>query len=257
VPDGRGGGGRWYRSGDVVRWLPGGVLEFVGRADDQVKVRGYRVEPGEVEAVVSAHPGVAASVVVAREGRLVGYVVPARGGVAPRPDVLRGFVAGRLPEYMVPSVFVVLDALPLTASGKVDRRGLPDPGGARPDLGTGFVAARDGLEEVVAGVWAAVLGVDRVGVHDNFLELGGHSLDAVEAHARLAEELTQSLSPIDIFRYPTVAALSEALRRDRGAPPRAGASADARGTAQRGRLAAWPRGAAADPDRNVQEDPSA
>ena len=182
-----GGGGRLYRTGDVVRWLADGLLEFVGRLDFQVKVRGFRVELGEVEAVVAAQSGVRDAVVVAwgEEGarRLVAYVV----ALGERVEVgrLRDGVAARLPEYMVPSLFVWLDALPLTANGKVDRAGLPPPvfGGD----GAGYVPPRSEVERVLVGVWERVLGVARVGVHDNFFDLGGDSLLAVRLAARMRE----------------------------------------------------------------------
>ncbi|MGW7365539.1 amino acid adenylation domain-containing protein [Streptomyces sp. NPDC054841] len=228
VPDPFGGsGGRLYRSGDRCVWRADGVLEFVGRVDEQVKIRGFRVEPGEVEAVVAGHPGVAECLVMVREDRpgdrrLVAYVrpVPSKSGsgVEPvSPVELRGLVQGSLPEYMVPAAFVRVSRFPLTVNGKVDRSALPVP--AREDLAVSEGAEPVGeVERTVAEVWSRVLGVDRVGLHDNFFALGGQSLLATEAVARLNDTFGVDLSLPMIFQEPTVAALAARIEEERAEP---------------------------------------
>ncbi|HYH82092.1 MAG TPA: amino acid adenylation domain-containing protein, partial [Longimicrobium sp.] len=206
-----GGGGRLYRTGDRVRWSADGELEFVGRVDEQVKIRGFRIEPGEIEAALAAHPEVRETVVLAREDapgdrRLVAYVVP-RDGADANPSELRAHLAGRLPDYMVPSAFVVLDGLPLTPNGKVDRRALPAPDAARPGAGAGYLAPRTWAEEVLAGIWAQVLGVERVGVHYNFFELGGDSILSIQVVSR-ARAAGLRITPRQLFESPTAAELA-------------------------------------------------
>jgi len=208
-----GDGARLYKTGDLVRYRADGNIEFLGRVDHQVKVRGFRVELGEIEVALSQHPAVGEAVVLAREDgnkRLVGYVVP-EGEQSPGVTALRGFLRGRLPEYMIPSAFVVLESLPLTPSGKVDRRALPAPDGARPELEAVYVAPRTPMEELLANIWAQVLGIGRVGVHDNFFELGGHSLLATQLISRLHEAFQVELPLRDLFESPTVAALAECV----------------------------------------------
>jgi amino acid adenylation domain-containing protein len=211
VADRFGGGGRLYRSGDLVRWLPGGVLEFLGRMDEQVKIRGLRVELGEVQSVLAGAPGVGSAVVVVRDDgpggrRLVGYCVPGAGGAVDAAAV-RGACRARLPEYMVPQL-VVLDALPLTPNGKVDRRALPAPGVSRLAGDGEFVAPRTEVEAAVAGMWCEVLGVERVGVHDNFFALGGHSLLATRVVNKVEQLTGLEVSLKEFLLAPTVAALT-------------------------------------------------
>jgi acyl carrier protein len=210
-----GDGGRLYRTGDVVRWRADGNLEFLGRIDDQIKLRGFRIEPGEVEAEMMAHPDVGEAVVVARpdgsgERRLFAYFVAA-GERVPTHIELRSWLVGRVPEYMVPAGFVVLAELPLTPNGKVDRRALPAPDGVRPVLREVFVAPRNAVEEVLAGLWAEVLGVDRVGVDDNFFELGGHSLLATQVVSRARAAFDVDLPLATLFEAPTVAELADTI----------------------------------------------
>ena len=211
-------GDRLYRTGDLARCRPDGSIEFLGRIDHQVKIRGFRIEPGEIEAVLAQHPGVGENTVTAREDepdnkRLVAYVVP-RGGRAPvTGELLRNFLREKLPEYMIPSVFVMLEALPLTPSGKVDRRALPVPDQNRPELKEAFVAPRTPAEKVIAGIWAEVLGLERVGIHDNFFELGGHSLAAVEVISRVINAFQVEPSLRSVFETPTVAGLAEVIQQ--------------------------------------------
>ncbi|HWM88866.1 MAG TPA: MupA/Atu3671 family FMN-dependent luciferase-like monooxygenase, partial [Kofleriaceae bacterium] len=207
VPDRFGpAGGRLYRTGDRVRWRRDGSLEFLGRIDLQLKVRGFRVEPGEIEAALSAHPRVRHSAVVAREDaggrRLVAYLVAQPGGPALDAGELRGFLKQRLPEWMVPSAFVSLEALPLTRNGKLDRAALPAPEVTR--AGAGFVAPGTVAEQALAEVWCEVLGLERVGAHDNFFDLGGDSILSIRVIAR-ARERGLALTPRQMFQHQTVA----------------------------------------------------
>ncbi|GAA0799437.1 non-ribosomal peptide synthetase [Spirilliplanes yamanashiensis] len=205
-------GSRMYRTGDVVRRRPDGDLEFRGRSDDQVKVRGFRIEPGEVEAALTGHGAVARSAVVVRAGRLVGYVVPAPGHT-PDPAELTRHAAAHLPAHMVPSAVVVLDALPTTPSGKLDRRALPDP----PAAATTATPPGTLRERLLADLFAEALGVDGVGADDDFFALGGHSLLAARLTARIRETLGAAVGLRDLFDAPTVAGLARHL--DAGAPP--------------------------------------
>ncbi|MFJ4323024.1 non-ribosomal peptide synthase/polyketide synthase [Streptomyces tricolor] len=205
-------GTRMYRTGDIVRWSPDGELEFVGRADDQIKIRGFRVEPAEIEARLTAHPGIAEAVVSLYEDagrkRLAAHVVPAAGAAVPSAAGLRDHLAAGLPDYMLPAAFVTVPELPLTANGKVDRRRLPAPdwsaGGERTHR-----APRTETERTLAGIWAELLGVERVGVDDNFFMLGGDSILSIQVVSR-ARAAGLTLTPRDLFRHPTVAGLAAA-----------------------------------------------
>ncbi|MDC0706903.1 amino acid adenylation domain-containing protein [Stigmatella sp. ncwal1] len=207
-------GERLYRTGDRVRYRADGNLEFVGRADGQVKVRGHRIELGEIEAVLSKHHAVREGVVVVREEvegnkRLVAYVVGQEGEEV-EAERLKGFVGERLPEYMVPTAYVVMEALPLTANGKVDHKALPPPGQSEVEAKR-QVAPRNQTEELVAGIWGELLGVDKVGVHDNFFDLGGHSLMATQVLSRIRDTLHVELAVSQLFKFPTVAGLAQLL----------------------------------------------
>jgi len=206
-------GERLYRTGDRVRWRRDGHLEFLGRVDDQVKIRGHRVEPGEVRAALEACPGVERAAVVASAEqpaggpRLVAYVVPRAGLPAPEPETLRRLLRERLPEPMVPSAFVALAALPLTANGKLDRRALPPPA----DEERAWRPPRTAVEERLAAIWAEVLGRERVGVDDNFFALGGHSLLATQVVARVRQVLGRDLELRHLFAEPTLAHLASRI----------------------------------------------
>ncbi|MER6961682.1 amino acid adenylation domain-containing protein [Streptomyces sp. NPDC000618] len=201
-------GTRMYRTGDVVRRRPDGELEFVGRADEQVKVRGFRVEPGEIESVLAAHPAVGRAVVTVCEERLVGYVVPERSTAAPQSGALLAFLRDRLPEHLVPSAVVLLEALPLTPNGKLDKAALPDPGFASETHGR---APRTPREQLLAGLFGELLGVERVGLDDSFFDLGGHSLLATRLVSRVRAVLGTELALRTLFETPTVSGLAAAL----------------------------------------------
>jgi amino acid adenylation domain-containing protein/non-ribosomal peptide synthase protein (TIGR01720 family) len=209
-PAGDGPPARLYRTGDVARWLASGEIEYLGRADFQVKLRGFRIELGEIEVTLLAHPAVREAVVVVRGDPpgLVAYLVCPHDAPAPSVAELRAFLAERLPEPMIPAAFVLLAALPLTASGKVDRRALPAPDESlRPDLGEAYVAPRSGVEEELARIWASVLRRPSVGARDNFFAAGGDSILAIQIVAR-AQAAGIRLTPRQIFQHPTVAGLA-------------------------------------------------
>jgi amino acid adenylation domain-containing protein len=225
-------GGRLYRTGDMARYRRDGELEFLGRGDDQVKVRGYRVELGEVETMLSQHPGVREAVVVAREEpgggkRLVAYVVAhdaAREGSGNgdngggesgvRSSELRAYLKERLPEYMVPGAYVQLEQMPLSPNRKVDRKALPEPEGAGVERETEYVAARTPVEELLVEIWAELLGLERVSIHDNFFELGGHSLLATQLVSKLQQTLVIEVPLRQIFETPTIAEFAAAISQN-------------------------------------------
>lgn len=210
-------GERLYRTGDLGRWLRTGDIEFLGRADSQVKVAGHRIELGEIESVLAGHPQVKLAVVAARgerQGpkRLAGYVVAVDATAPPAAQDIRAFLAERLPSYMVPPDLVTLAALPLTRNGKVDRAGLPAPKiAARPLDAAGAEAPETSAERTLAGIWSAVLGIDAIGRHDHFFELGGDSLLGVRVLARAAEAGLW-LTPDDLYSHPTIAGLAAVAR---------------------------------------------
>ncbi len=215
---------RLYRTGDRVRWRSDGNLEFLGRLDRQIKVRGFRIEPGEVESALTEHADVAEAVVLPREDRtgehcLVAYLVLVRGATTSATDEIREHVSRLLPAYMVPSAFVVLHRLPLTANGKVDRAALPAPRAEREESARGYLAPRSQAEQALAAIWAQVLGLERVGVEDNFFELGGHSLLAIRLFAAIEAELGKRLPLAALFEGPSIARLAELLSRDGWVPP--------------------------------------
>ncbi|MGE5674567.1 MAG: non-ribosomal peptide synthetase, partial [Mycobacterium leprae] len=217
--------GRLYKTGDMARYRPDGSLEFAGRSDFQVKIRGFRIELGEIETMLKLADGVRGAVVTAWEGasggkQLVAYVVPEEGRPL-KAETLRAFLKQQLPDYMVPAAFVLLDELPLTPNGKVDRRALPAPELPAEE----YVAPRTPLEEVLADIWRAVLGVKRVGIHDSFFALGGHSLLATRITAQICTALGVDLKAASLFAAPTVAELAVVVDQarqeagDRQIPP--------------------------------------
>ena len=215
-------GGRMYRTGDFARFRPDGQIEFLGRMDHQVKIRGYRIELGEIETVVGEQEGVRECVAMVREDvagdkRLVCYVV-GEESLSPTARELRSPLLDKLPEYMLPSVFVLLDKFPLTPNGKVDRKALPAPEQSRPDLAEAFVEPRTSLERVLAGIWSQVLGLERVGVDDNFFELGGHSLLVTQLLSRVHEACQMKLPMRYMFEAPTVAGLAARMIQEEELP---------------------------------------
>jgi aspartate racemase len=217
-------GARLYKTGDRVCYLPDGNIEFLGRVDHQVKIRGFRIEPGEIETVLRQHPSVRETIVMAREDpagekQLVAYVVAQREAL-PTPGELRDFLKKKLPDYMVPAVFMPLDALPLMPNGKLDHGALPEPERTRSEPGRGFVPPRNALEVQLSNLWEEVLGIRPVGVTDNFFELGGHSLAAVRLFALIEKRLGKKVPLATVFQGATVEHLANILQRHAKAAPR-------------------------------------
>jgi natural product biosynthesis luciferase-like monooxygenase protein len=216
-------GRRMYRTGDLARYRPDGNVEFLGRVDQQVKLRGFRIELEEIEAALNEHPTVREAVVSAREDaqgdkRLVAYVVPAQPSLL-KVGELRNHLRRRLPDYMVPAAFVLLEALPLTSNGKVNRKALPDPGGSALHSRGGYAAPRSDVERAVAAIWQQALGVEKVGRYDNFFELGGHSLLMVQVHSQLREAFGKEVPIIKLLEHPTVSSLSKFLAEEQAELP--------------------------------------
>ncbi len=210
---------RLYKTGDIAHYLPDGNIEFLGRIDFQVKIRGFRIELGEIEAALSKHPAIGETVIADCEDipgnkRLVAYFVPVQEDF---PDIseLRSFLRKKLPDYMIPSVFVKLNTIPLTPNGKINRRALPAPEVTRPELEQTYVAPRNPLEDVLADIWADVLGLEKVGVHDNFFELGGHSLQAIQLLSKMSTAVKHNFSVKNIFLYPTIASFADTIEKNR------------------------------------------
>ena len=219
-------GQRMYRTGDLARWLSNGMIDFLGRVDQQVKVRGYRVDLGEIETQIRQHGDVGEAAVVAhrdnpQEVQLVAYVVPTAEYQPPNGQSwqsvfvrdVRGYLKGKLPDYMLPAMILPLESLPLTHNGKVDVKALPRPKQERPDLETSYLAPQNEVERTIADIWQKILQVEKVGIHDNFFDLGGHSLLLVQVHDQLRQSYGQ-LSLIDLFRHPTIRSLAVHLNPD-------------------------------------------
>jgi amino acid adenylation domain-containing protein len=216
-------GARLYKTGDLGRYLPDGNIAFLGRNDQQVKIRGFRIELGEIEAELCAHEAVNEAVITVREDvpgdkRLVAYLV-FNQSPAPTIPELRSYLKTRLLDYMIPSTFVAIDALPLTSNGKIDRKLLPAPDGLRPDLGVEYIAPRNDIERTIAAIWQESLRVENIGMHDNFFDRGGYSLLVVEVNSKLRKAFNRDIPLVDMFMYTTVSALAEYLSAGQDAQP--------------------------------------
>ncbi len=214
---------RLYRTGDLARWLPNGTLECLGRVDNQVKIRGFRIELGEIETVLARHAAIAQCVVAARDAgfgdKILAAYFETRSSSIPDAADLRNHLKKDLPDYMIPSAFVRMEKLPLTANGKIDRKALPAPDHSRIDVGGNYVAPRDATEQTLAQVWSKVLKLDRVGVHDDFFALGGHSLLALRIVVEIEKAFQRRLPLATLLQSPTIADLANVLRQRDAAPP--------------------------------------
>ncbi|MCP6760239.1 MAG: amino acid adenylation domain-containing protein [Fischerella sp. CENA71] len=207
-----------YKTGDLGRWLPDGNIEFLGRIDHQVKIRGFRVELGEVETFLSQHPNVRENIVIVHQEepgnlQLVAYVV-AKTEPVPSISELRNFLKEKLPDHMLPSTFVMLESLPIAPSGKVDRKALPKPDNLRPILETAYVLPRNEMEHTIADIWQKILKVEKVGIQDNFFDLGGHSLNVLQVYSKLRELFKPDLAITDLFKYPTISSIARFLNQE-------------------------------------------
>jgi amino acid adenylation domain-containing protein len=209
-----------YKTGDLGRWLSNGNIEFLGRIDHQVKIRGFRVELGEIETFLDQHPNVRENVVVVYQEEeevdstvLVAYIV-AKAEPAPSISELRSFLREKLPDHMVPSAFMMLENLPLAPSGKIDRKALPKPDNLRPVLETAYVLPRNDMELAIADIWQKTLKVEKVGIEDNFFDLGGHSLNVLQVYSQLRELFKADLAITDLFKYPTISSISRYLNQE-------------------------------------------
>lgn len=214
-------GARLYKTGDLARFLPDGNIEFLGRTDFQVKIRGYRIELGEIEALLNQHSAIKQAIVVAKDlsaeatedKRLVAYIIP-EPGRKPNISELRNYLNKQLPEFMVPSHFVFMNSFPVTPNGKIDRKALPEPDRTRPELEATFVEPRNQVEEVLAGIWSELLNIEKVGINDNFFDLGGHSILVVQLVSRIREVFQEELPLRSVFEHPTILELAELLLED-------------------------------------------
>lgn len=221
---------RLYNTGDAAKYQANGNVEFLGRNDFQVKIRGFRIELGDIEAALAQHPGVKQNVVIARQDvpgdqRLSAYIV-AHPAAAPAIEELRFFLLNKLPDYMVPSAFVFLENFPLTPNGKVNRRALPAPDQQRQNLETAFVAPRTEIERMIAAIWREVLRTEQVGLHDNFFDLGGHSLLMTQVYGKILQAFRRDIAMVELFRFPTVSAMAKYLSQEPSAAPAANVGQD-------------------------------